>query len=122
MDNDDHLYLEGLELPCRVGCTPPERETPQSLRVDVRLYCTTIAQAGRADDLAQSVDYRVATAMIAAVQGQEYLLIEKVAEVLADVALADPRVDRVELSVRKRPPVQGLEWAGVRITRRQRSA
>jgi len=122
MRDDDHLFLEGLELPCRVGCTPPERETLQSLRVDARLYCATLEQAGRADDLALSVDYRVATAMIAAVQGQEFLLIEKVAEVLAAVALADPRVERVELSVRKRPPVQGLEWAGVRIARSQRRA
>jgi dihydroneopterin aldolase len=122
MPDADHLFLEGLELPCRVGCTPPERETLQSLRVDARLYCATLEQAGRADDLALSVDYRVATAMIAAVQGQEFLLIEKVAEVLAEVALADARVERVELSVRKRPPVQGLEWAGVRISRSQRRA
>jgi FolB domain-containing protein len=104
----DHLFLEGLEVPCRVGCTPPERVTPQSLRVDV--------------NLAQSVDYRLANDMIAAVQGDEYLLIERVAEVLADVALADPHVAKVELSVRKRPPVQGLEWAGVRITRERRRA
>jgi FolB domain-containing protein len=117
----DHLFLEGLEIPCRVGCTPPERATPQSLRVDVRLYCSTIEQAGRADDLALSVDYRLATDMVDAVQGGEYLLIEKVAEVLADVALAHPQVDRVELSVRKRPPVQSLEWAGVSISRQRRA-
>lgn len=118
----DHLYLEGLEVPCRVGCTPPERLTPQSLRVDVKLYCPTIEAAGLADDLTQSVDYRLANDMIAAVQADEYLLIERVAEVLAGVALADPHVAKVELSVRKRPPVQGLEWAGVRITRERRRA
>ena len=116
----DYLILEGLEVPCRVGCTPPERATPQSLRVDVKLYCPTIEQAGRDDDLAKSVDYRLANDMIAAVQHHEYLLIERVAEVLAQVALADPHVERVELSVRKRPPVQGLEWAGVRIARQRR--
>lgn len=117
----DHLFLEGLEVPCRVGCTPPERATPQSLRVDARLYCATIEQAGRADDLALSVDYRLANEMIDALQGREYLLIEKVAEVLADVALAHPQVDRVELRVRKRPPLQSLEWAGVSITRQRRA-
>ena len=31
----DVLFLEGLEVPCRVGCTDPERATPQSLRVGV---------------------------------------------------------------------------------------
>ena len=24
----DMLFLEGLEVPCRVGCTDPERATP----------------------------------------------------------------------------------------------
>jgi dihydroneopterin aldolase len=118
----DELFLEGLEIAARVGCTAPERAIPQSLRVDVRLFCPTIAQAGAADDLAMSVDYRIADRMVAAVQGQEYLLIERVAEALAQVALDEPLVQRVELTLKKRPPVQSLEWAGVRITREKRAA
>lgn len=113
----DILFLEGLELPCRVGCTPPERATPQSLRVDVQMFCPTLQQAGLTDDLAATVDYRVAGEMIDAVQGQEFLLIERVAEVLAQVALRHRQVERVQVTVRKRPPVQGLELAGVQITR-----
>jgi dihydroneopterin aldolase len=113
----DFLCLEGLEVPCRVGCTDIERATLQSLRVDVRLYCEDLQRAGQDDDLAATVDYRVATEMIAAVQDHEYLLIERVAEVLADVALRHPQVTRVQISVRKRPPVQGLEIAGVQIHR-----
>ena len=113
----DFLLLEGLEVPCRVGCTDIERATPQSLRVDVRLYCKDLQRAGQNDDLAATVDYRVATEMITAVQADEYLLIERVAEVLADVALRHPQVTRVQIAVRKRPPVQGLEIAGVQIHR-----
>jgi dihydroneopterin aldolase len=113
----DILFLEGLEVPCRVGCTPPERATPQSLRVDVQLHCSSLRRAGETDDLAATVDYRLATDMIAAVQGDEYLLIERVAEVLAGVALRCPLVEKVQVTVRKRPPVQGLEIAGVQITR-----
>lgn len=113
----DLLFLEGLEVPCRVGCTDPERATPQSLRVDLQLYCASLREAGIADDLEQTVDYRLAGDLIDAVQGREYLLIERVAEELAQVALKNPLVDRVVVSVKKRPPVQGLEWAGVRITR-----
>jgi dihydroneopterin aldolase len=113
----DSLFLEGLEVPCRVGCTDPERATPQSLRVGVRLFCPSLRDAGIADDLEKTVDYRLAGDMIDAVQGREYLLIERVAEVLAEVALKNPLVDHVTISVKKRPPVQGLEWAGVEITR-----
>ena len=113
----DSLFLEGLEVPCRVGCTDPERATPQSLRVGVRLFCPSLRDAGIADNLEKTVDYRLAGDMIDAVQGREYLLIERVAEVLAEVALKNPLVDHVTISVKKRPPVQGLEWAGVEITR-----
>lgn len=113
----DMLFLEGLEVPCRVGCSDAERATPQSLRCEVRLYCASLQAAGIADDLEQTVDYRLAGEMIDAVQGREYLLIERVAEVMAEVALKSPLVDHVTITVKKRPPVQGLEWAGVEITR-----
>ncbi len=116
-DDMDSLFLEGLEVPCRVGCTDPERATPQSLRVEVQLFCPSLREAGLTDDLEKTVDYRLAGDLIDAVQGQEYLLIERVAEVLAQVVLRNPLVDHVTVSVKKRPPVQGLEWAGVRITR-----
>ena len=113
----DMLFLEGLEVPCRVGCSDPERATPQSLRVGVQLFCPTLRDAGIADDLERTVDYRLAYELIDAVQGREYLLIERVAETLAEVVLRNPLVDHVTVSVKKRPPVQGLEWAGVQITR-----
>ncbi len=118
-DEDDCLFLEGLEVPCRVGCSDPERATPQSLRVGMTLYCPTLRDAAIADDLERTVDYRLAGDLIDAVQGREFLLIERVAETLAEVALRHPLIERVTVSVRKRPPVQGLEWAGVRITRRR---
>ena len=35
------------------------------------------------------------------------------------VALRQPQVSEVQITVRKRPPVQGLEMAGVQITRRR---
>ena len=113
----DELFLEGLEVPCRVGCTDPERATPQSLRVGVRLFCPSLRDAGIADDLEKTVDYRLAGDLIDAVQGREFLLIESVAETLAALCLKNALIDHVVISVKKRPPVQGLEWAGVQITR-----
>lgn len=113
----DMLFLEGLEVPCRVGCTQEERVLPQSLRVDVQLHCPRLALAGQLDRLEETVDYRIAHDMIAAVQGSEYRLIERVAEVLAEVALKNPLVEKVQVTVRKRPPVQGIEIVGVQIVR-----
>ena len=36
MSTLDVIFLEGLEVPCRVGCTAEERRVPQSLRVEVK--------------------------------------------------------------------------------------
>lgn len=113
----DSLLLEGLEVPCRVGCTASERAVPQSLRVDVQLYCRSLRGAGQTDDLDDTVDFGIASDLIAAVQRDEYRLVERVAEVLAGVALGHRLVERVQVTVRKRPPVSSLEIAAVRITR-----
>ena len=44
-------------------------------------------------------------------------LLERAADVVADVCLADPRVERVTVSVRKFGTVLGLGSAEVKITR-----
>ena len=113
----DMLFLEGLEVPCRVGCSEPERATPQSLRVEVQALLRLAARRRARRRPGATVDYRLAGELIDAVQGREFLLIERVAETLAEVALRNALVDHVTVSVKKRPPVQGLEWAGVQITR-----
>ena len=62
----DELFLEGLEVPCRVGCTDPERATPQSLRVGVRLFCPGLRDAGVADvavQLSGGVDSSICAAL-----------------------------------------------------------
>ena len=98
----DMLFLEGLEVPCRVGCSDPERATPQSLRVEVRLYCASLRDAALADDLERTVDYRLAGDLIDAVQGREFLLIERVAETLAEVVLRNALggIRRLKVGVR----------------------
>src|SRR5678815_3337152 len=95
----DVLFLEGLEVPCRVGCTDPERATPQSLRVSIELYCPSLRDAALADDRERTVDYRLAGELIDAVQGREFLLIERVAETLAEVVLKNAPVSYTHLTL-----------------------
>ena len=109
---DARIVLQGIPARGRHGANPGETDAPQSFAIDLDVWVDV-----EGDDLEQTVDYRLAGDMIDAVQGREYLLIERVAEELAEVALRNPLVHHVTVSVKKRPPVQGLEWAGVRITR-----
>ncbi|MBL9040031.1 MAG: dihydroneopterin aldolase [Myxococcales bacterium] len=117
MNAQDVIFLEGLEVPCRVGCTVEERRVPQSLRVEVKLFCGSISRAAQNDSLEDTVDYRLGLDLISVLQNKEFLLIERVAEVLAAEALKVPIVEQVQITVRKRPPVQGMEIVGVQIMR-----
>lgn len=117
MNAQDVIFLEGLEVPCRVGCTVEERRVPQSLRVEVKLFCGSISRAAQNDSLEDTVDYRLGLDLISVLQNREFLLIERVTEILAAEALKVPIVEQVQITVRKRPPVQGMEIVGVQILR-----
>jgi dihydroneopterin aldolase len=81
-----------------------------------------LAPAGTSDALDETIDYGVLCAMVERIITTErFALLERLAERIAEVSLADERVDEVTVSVRKlRPPVpQQLATSGVRITRRR---
>jgi dihydroneopterin aldolase len=119
----DVIELRGLRVVGIVGVLPEERERAQPLEVDVDVEVDLTA-AGVSDSLDDTVDYGALCSRVEdVVATARPQLLERLAAVLADALLgADPRIDAVELAVRKlRPPVpQDLATSGVRV-RRQRS-
>ena len=120
----DRIEIRGLRLVTRVGVPEGERAAPQPIELDVDLEVDLAAAAG-SDDVADTVDYgAVALAVAEAVQAGEWALLERVAAVAADAALAvDGRTESVTVTVRKlRPPVPlDVHRTGVRL-RRTRSS
>ncbi len=112
----DHLLIEGLEIACRVGTTAEERAFPQVLNLTFRIFLP-LRRAGEADDLKATVDYAF---LVRKVQSElarrEFQLVESVAENIADLILAERRVERVEVEVRKKI-LPGVKWVGVVIAR-----
>lgn len=106
-----------------VGVLAEERLQPQPLEVDLDLCCDLTA-AGVHDALEDTIDYaRVCDRVVAVLQESRPLLLERLASLVAEEVLAiDPRIDGVEVALRKlRPPVpHPLAGAGVRIVRRNR--
>jgi dihydroneopterin aldolase / 2-amino-4-hydroxy-6-hydroxymethyldihydropteridine diphosphokinase len=116
---NDAIELCGLQLLTTVGVLPHEREAPQPLLVDLRLFVDLNA-AGQSDALGDTINYGEVCDTIARVADEvDDLLLERLAERLTAALLCDPLLERVELSVKKlRPPVPHLlETSGVRITR-----
>ena len=120
----DHIELRGLRLVGVVGVLPEERTRAQPLELDVDL-AVDISSAGASDALDDTVDYgAVCDTLSEVVAGLRPELLERLAVVAAEAVLAlDPRIESVELAVRKlRPPVPHAQArSGVRVTRSRRS-
>lgn len=98
---------------------PEEQERAQPFEVDLDVV-VDLSRAGESDDLADSVDYgSLCAAVERLVATEQHQLLERLAARIAEVVLADERVDEVTVTLRKlRPPVpHQLHTAGVRITR-----
>jgi dihydroneopterin aldolase len=115
----DRIEVRGLRVLALCGVLPEERERAQPFEIDLDVEAD-LSSAGRTDDLDDTIDYGRLCADVEAVADKEQFgLLERFAQRVAEVVLADPKVDAVTVSIRKlRPPVpQHLDTSGVRIRR-----
>ena len=103
----DRIEINDLRVTGTHGVLPEERDRAQPFSVDVVAWVDMEA-AQQSDDLADTVDYG-ALAQVAAdvVAGRSYRLLEALSGRLASALLiVDPRIEAVEVTVRKlRPPL-----------------
>lgn len=115
----DRIAVRGLVVPVRVGVTPEERREPQEVRIDLELHLP-LEEAGRSDDLGDTLDYSQVTSSVAELVGaSEAKLLEHLAERVAETLLGSPDVEGVTVEIAKmRPPVpERVEAISVRIER-----
>jgi 7,8-dihydroneopterin aldolase/epimerase/oxygenase len=101
--SDDRLTvsLTGLEAFGRHGVYPAETDLGQRFVVDVTMTLAA-STATLSDGLGDTVDYAaLADAVVAIVAGPPVKLIERLAGLIADRALAEPGVAAVEVTVHK---------------------
>ena len=97
----DTVTISGLRAVGRHGWFDYERAEGQPFVVDVALSFDT-SPAAESDDLADTVDYgAVGAAVIAVVEGEPVRLVETLAQRIADLCLADERVEQVTVTVHK---------------------
>ena len=112
----DRIALTGLRVRGRHGVLPEERRDGQDFVVDVALSLDVRAAAA-SDALADTVDYGALALRLAdVVAGEPVDLVETLAERLAAVCLADPRVTRAEVTVHKPSAPIPLAFADVAVT------
>ncbi len=120
----DTILIDDLRVLCVIGALPHEREAAQPLRIDLALT-VDLRDAGRTDELDDTVHYGLVADQVAAMAAEsKFVLLERFAAEVADIALAFDRVERAEVTVTKlRPPVATqLASTAVRITRTRAEA
>lgn len=95
------VRLRGLEAFGRHGVLNAERSLGQRFVVDLTVELRDEA-ATRSDALVDTIDYAsLADAVCALVSGPPVALLERLAGMIADLVLEDPRARAVEVTVRK---------------------
>ena len=118
----DHITVRGISAHAHHGVYHWEREKGQTFRVAAVLEVDT-APAAAGDALGKPVTYaELAQRQPAVLTGEPVNLLETLAQQLADVCLADPLVDAVEITVHKPEADLGVPFDDVTVAIRRERA
>lgn len=113
----DLVTIRNLRAWTLIGVHPHERETRQEVRLDVWIGTDT-SVAAKGDDLSKAIDYSaVAKAFREHVGQAQHLLVETLAEDLAQIALERFGALAIRISLEKPGAVSGTDAVGVDIER-----
>ena len=113
----DIVYIRELEIEAIIGIYDWERETKQTVSIDLEMGCDN-TKAAASEDIADALDYKsVAKRLISFVEGSEFLLVETLAERIAAIVLDEFSVPWLRLRLGKPGAVTGSKDVGVIIER-----
>lgn len=114
----DTVFIDDLRFDAIIGVQPHERRIPQPLVIHLRLETDSVPVAAASDALEDTVDYaRVATDVQAYCETRRALLVETLAEGIAERVLGDPKVHGVHVRVAKPEALANAGAVGVEIYR-----
>lgn len=113
----DIVYIRELEIEAIIGIYDWERETKQTVSIDLEMGCDN-TKAAASEDIDDALDYKaVAKRLISFVEGSEFLLVETLAEKIAAIVLEEFSVPWLRLRLGKPGAVTGSKDVGVIIER-----
>ncbi len=113
----DRLHIQDLHVRCIVGINPEEREKKQDVIINVTLHAD-LSKACRSDDFDDTIDYRsLKMRIMTAVEASADLLVERLAQRIADLCLASAGVRRVRVRLDKPGALRFARSVAVEIER-----
>ncbi|MBP0048835.1 dihydroneopterin aldolase [Marinobacterium sp. AK62] len=117
----DIVYIRELQVETVIGIYDWEREVRQTVSLDLEMG-TDIRAAASTEDIEQTLNYKsVAKRLIAFISESEFLLVETMAEEIAQIVMTEFDVPWLRLRLSKPGAVRGAKDVGVVIERGERA-
>ncbi len=115
----DKIHIRDLRLRCIIGVYPEERTNKQDVNIQITLF-TDLRRAGQSDDLNDTVDYKtIKRKVVDMVEQSSFILVERLAQAIADICLEAPRVEKVRITVEKPGALRFARTVAVEIERKK---
>lgn len=113
----DKILIRDLEFDCIIGINPIERKAPQRVRATLELDCD-IARACLSDDIRDTLDYvTLRDAILNEARQSRCFLIERLAAMIAEICLREPRVAAVKVTLDKPGALTAARSVAVSLVR-----
>jgi dihydroneopterin aldolase len=113
----DIIFLGGLEIETIIGIYDWERETKQTIVLDIEM-AHNIQQAAETDDIQYALDYKtVSKRIISFVEDSQCLLVERLISEIADILRHEFNVPWVRIKLNKKGAISGASDVGITIER-----
>ena len=113
----DFIFITDLRLEILIGVNEWERKAPQTVQLDLEIG---IPDSGRprSDRITETIDYSKVVARIAdSVKSDRFLLVERLAEHVAQLVMTEFKSPWVKVSVTKLAAIKGVRQLGITIER-----
>lgn len=115
----DRIRIYDLLVRCILGINDDERREKQDVLINLTLY-TDLRKAGKSDLIEDTIDYRaLKKRVLSVVENSKYLLLEALAEAVAELCLDQRGVQQVDVCVEKPHALRFARSVAVEITRKR---
>jgi dihydroneopterin aldolase len=113
----DIIFISDLRLDILIGVYDWERKVPQTVQLDLEIGIPDAGQP-RSDRIRETIDYaRVIERIKASLTQDRFLLVERLAEHLAQLVMTEFKVPWVKVSVSKLAVEKDVKRVGITIER-----
>ena len=117
MTRQARIELRDLHIPACIGTYGPDDVVPDSHALDLDLTISPDLVQVASDDMANVFDYDPLIAQIAGIaRSQKFETQEYLMTLIVEACAAYSQIDSIQISLRKRPVLDGTGSLGVRLT------